>query len=119
MKKEKTFETIIVLALASLICFLLFNVKWLVYLSVVFLVIPLISLKIALIIANIWLTFSNYLGLIMNYILMFVCFYFILVPISFLQKVFGGNQILKKQKGDSYFIKRNHLFTKNDIKNPW
>ncbi|MBZ9630273.1 hypothetical protein LB465_05725 [Salegentibacter sp. LM13S] len=119
MKKEKAFETIIVLALAALICFLFYQKIWLIYLSVALLVIPIISVKVTLIIAQIWFGFSNYLALVMNYVLMFICFYLFLVPLSFLQRLFGGNQILKKQEGDSYFHKRNHLFTSEDINKPW
>lgn len=119
MKKEKAFETIIILALVALICFLVFQKIWLIYLAVALLVIPIISIKVALIIGQIWFAFSNYLGLVMNYVIMFICFFLILVPLSFLQKLFGGNQILKKQEGDSYFHERKRLFTSKDINKPW
>lgn len=119
MKKEKAFETIIVLALVALIGFLVYDKIWLIYLSVTLLAVPIISVKIALFIAKIWFAFSDYIGMVMNYIVMFICFYIFLVPLSFLQKIFGKNQILKKQNGDSYFHKRNHLFTSEDINKPW
>lgn len=119
MKVEKAFETLIVLALTVLICFLVYQKIWLIYLSVALLIIPIISVKVALIIAQIWFGFSNYLGLVMNYIIMFICFFLFLVPLSFLQKLFGGNQISKKQEGVSYFHRRNHLFTNKDINKPW
>ncbi|MDT0687842.1 hypothetical protein [Autumnicola psychrophila] len=119
MKKEKAYETIIVLALVGLICFLVYGNIWLIYLSVAFLAIPLISIKAALIIVKIWFRFSDYLGFVMNYFIMFICFYIFLVPLSSLQKIFGKNQILQKEKGDSYFHKRNHLFTSKDIDKPW
>ncbi len=119
MKKEKAFETIIVLALAALICYLVYQEIWLIYISITLLIIPIISVKLSFIIAKVWFGFSNYLGLVMNYFIMFICFCFILVPLSFLQKLFGRNQILKKQEGESYFHRRNHLFTSNDINKPW
>lgn len=119
MNKEKAFSTIIVLSLASLIFCLLLKIHWLIFLAIGFLVVPLVSIKMAFIISKVWLAFSNYLGLLMNYILMFFCFYFILFPFASLQKLFGGNQIIKKEKGDSFFVNRNHTFTKEDIKNPW
>lgn len=119
MKKEKAFETVIVLALATLVFFLLFDKKWLIYLAIVLLTTPIVSVKTALFISKIWFAFSNYLGLTMNFLLMFICFYLFLVPLSFLQQLFGGNQILKKKEGNSYFHKRNHLFTSKDIKRPW
>lgn len=119
MKKEKAFQTIIILALAGLIGFLIYESTWLIYLSIALLAIPVLSVKLSLFIAKIWFGFSDYLGLIMNYIIMFICFYLFLVPLAFLQKLFGKNQILRKQEGDSYFIKRDHLFTSEDIDKPW
>jgi predicted membrane protein len=119
MKKEKAYETIIVLALASLISFLIFQKIWLVYLSVTLLVIPIASVKVSLVIAQIWFDFSFYLGVVMNHIIMFICFYIILIPLAFLQKLFGGNQILRKKESNSYFQRRDHLFTSEDIRKPW
>ncbi|MUP44952.1 hypothetical protein E0K83_04240 [Gramella sp. BOM4] len=119
MEKTKIFETIIVLALAGLIGFLIFDLIWLVYLVVILLAIPLISVKAASYIAKFWMAFSFYLSTVMNHILLFICFYMFLVPLSFLQKLFGSNQILKKQEGDSYFQKRDHVFTSRDIDRPW
>ncbi len=119
VKKSKAFETIIVLALVAIIGFLIYEQKWLLYLSLVLLLIPVISIKISIGIAKIWFIFSEYFGLLMNAIIMFICFYLFLVPLSFLQKMFGKNQLLKKEGGDSYFHKRNHLFTRDDIQKPW
>lgn len=119
MTVEKGLETIIALALASLIAYLTFNVNWLMYLAIVFLIIAVISKKLTLVIGKIWFAFSHYLGLVMNYILMFFIFYLILTPLSFFQRLTGNNQILKKGSGDSYFHQRNHLYTKKDIEKPW
>ena len=119
VKKEKAFETIIILALAALVFFLIYQKNWLIYLALTILALPIISSKIAIWISNIWFTFSEYFGRVMNMIVMFICFHFFLVPLAFLQKTFGKNQILKKKEGNSYFIKRDHLFTSKDISKPW
>ena len=107
------------MALGVMIFFLIYQKMWLVYFAVVLLTIPLISKKVAFILAKGWFAFSEYLGAVMNYIIIFICFYFFLVPLSFLQKMFGKNQILKKPQGDTYFHKRKHLFTADDIDKPW
>lgn len=119
MNKEKGLETIIVLALVLLIAYLKFEVNWLIYLAASLLAISFISQKLTKFIGKIWFSFSHYLGLLMNQIIMFLIFYFILTPISFLQRLLGNNQILKKENGNSHFHKRNHLYTHDDIEKPW
>ena len=119
MNREKAFETIIVLALASLIASLWLNVQWLVYLALAFLAIGMISKSAAMFIAKVWLGFSHYLGVVMNFVLMFIIFHLILIPLAGLQRLFGHNHIRKKTNGSSYFRPRNHRYTSKDIDNPW
>jgi large-conductance mechanosensitive channel len=119
MNREKALETIIVLAFASLIASLWLHVGWLIYVSIGLLAISFISKRLTALIGKGWLSFSNYLGVVMNYVLMFIIFYIFLSPLSFFQRLGGKNQILKKGKEDSHFYKRNHLYTKKDIENPW
>lgn len=119
MDKEKGLETIIVLALVSLLAFIKFDINWLLYVSIGLLIISIISKKLTIVIGKGWFSFSQYFGVVMNYIIMFIIFYFILTPLSFFQRLFGSNQILKKGNEDSHFHKRNHLYSEKDIKNPW
>lgn len=119
MKREKALETVIVLALASLIAMLWLDVSWLIFPAIGLLAISLISKRLTGIIGKGWLAFSFYLGIVMNYVSMFVIYYFFLTPISFFQRLAGSNQILKKRKTNSHFHQRNHLYTHKDIKNPW
>lgn len=119
MNREKVLETIIVLALATLIASLLLDIDWLIYIATGLLTISIISKWLTNMIAKAWLSFSNHFGVIMNYIIMFVIFYFFLFPLSFFQRLFNKNQIFKKQAGNSHFIQRNHLYTNRDVENPW
>ena len=119
MNREKALETIIVLALAFLIASLWLYTSWLMYLSIGLLTLSFISKRLTALIGKGWLSFSNYLGVVMNYIMLFIIFYFILFPLSFFQRQFNQNRILKKVKGDSHFHQRNHLFSIKDIENPW
>lgn len=119
MNREKAFETIIVLALASLIASLWLNVGWLVYVAITFLGIGIVSKSASMAIAKVWLGFSHYLGMVMNFVLMFIIFHLILIPLALLQRLFGGNQIRRKTNGTTYFHLRNHRYSSKDIDNPW
>ncbi len=119
MEREKAFETIIVLALASLIFSVWLHMEWLVYVAMTFLVIGIVSQRASKVIAKVWLGFSNYLGVVMNFVLMFIIFHCILIPLAGLQRLFGNNQIRSKTSGNSYFLQRKHLYTDKDIDNPW
>jgi predicted membrane protein len=119
MNREKGLETIIVFALVSLIIYLKLDISWMIYFTICLLAISFVSNKITSIIGEIWFSFSYYLGVVMNYVIMFVFFYLILIPLSFFQKLVGNNQILKKKTSNSYFHKRHHLYTKKDIEKPW
>lgn len=119
MTREKAFETILVLALASLIISLWLNVEWLDYVAVALLVIGIVSKRISMQIAKVWIGFSHYFGLMMNFVLMFVIFHFILIPLALLQRLLGSNHIRRKNTGNTYFHHRNHHYSSKDIDNPW
>jgi len=119
MTREKGLETILVLVLASLILYLKFDTKWLLYLSLFFLVVSVISAKLTVIIGKIWFSFSHYLGMVMNVLIMFLIFYIILTPLSFLQKLAQKNKLLQKPNGETYFHQRDHIYTARDVEKPW
>lgn len=119
MNREKALETVLVLALASLLAYLSFEITWLLYISIGFLVAGILFKKLSLLIGKVWMSFAHYFGQVMNYVIMFIIFYFFLMPISFFQRLMGSNEILKKKEGNSHFYKRNHLFSEKDIQNPW
>lgn len=119
MDRQKGLETIIILTLVLLIVYLKFDVTWAVYIALCLLCISIISKKMTIIVGKSWFSFSYYLGVVMNQIIMFIIFYGVLLPLSFFQRLMGSNQLLEKNKSNSYFHHRNHLFTKKDIERPW
>ena len=119
MKREKGLETIVVLTLVCLIGFLKFDANWLIYTGLVLLTIGVISKIATIAIGKYWFLFSFYFGSVMNYVIMFFIFSFILIPLSFLQRLFGHNKILKKNTTESNFHIRNHPYTEKDIEKPW
>ena len=119
MKLEKGYETIIVFVFISLLIYLKFKFDWLIYLAILLLIIALTSKRSAEMIGSIWFSFSNYFGLMMNYLLMSLIYFIVLVPIAFIQKLAGKNKIIQSQQVGSYFHKRNHLYVQKDIEKPW
>ncbi len=109
----------IVLAAAVLIAYLKFEAVWLIYVSLGLLAVPFVSKRLAAFISSGWFSFSHYLGVVMNYVLMFLIFYLILCPVAFLQRAFGRNYILRKKAGGTNFIKRNHTYSPKDLDYPW
>lgn len=116
MSREKSLETIIVLALVSLIISLWRDIHWLIYVSIGLLLVALASKKITNLIGKGWFGFSHYFGMVMNHIILFIIFFLFLLPLAQLQKLSR-----KKQRKDttSYFRKRNHLFGAKDVERPW
>ncbi|ASV32417.1 hypothetical protein [Maribacter cobaltidurans] len=119
MTKEKGLETVLVLALVSLLVYVKFDLDWLLYVVFILLAIGILSKKLTLLIGKAWFTFSQYFGMVMNYLIMALIFYIVLTPLSFFQKLLGKNQILKKGTSESYFHHRNHTFSLKDIQKPW
>lgn len=118
-EREKGLETILVLTLVSLIAFIMLHAVWFIYLALGLLAIGILSKKITIAIGKYWFLFSFYFGSIMNYVIMFLIFSFILTPVSFLQRLVGHNKILKKKKNESNFKVRNHQYSEKDIAKPW
>lgn len=108
-----------VLALASLVVSLWLHVEWLVFVAIIFLAIGILSKRASSAIARLWLGFSHYLGAVMNYVLMCIIFYGVLIPMALLQRLFGCNPIRRKTEEGTYFHLRNHLFSEQDIDKPW
>jgi hypothetical protein len=67
-----------------------------------------------------WMAFAHVLGWINSRIILFIIFFFILTPIAFFARLFGKISFVKSNKNKTtLFINRNHLYTKNDLENPW
>lgn len=59
------------------------------------------------------------LGWINSRILLSAVFFIILAPIAFLYRLVKGDTLNLKSGKSSYFVERDHLYTPDDMKNPW
>ncbi len=67
-----------------------------------------------------WSLLIKALGYINSRILLTVIFFFVLLPISLLSKLFRKEDPMKrKRQTGSYFVVRNHQYTGKDLTNPW
>jgi hypothetical protein len=68
-----------------------------------------------------WTGLSKFLGTISSHCILFVLFFFFLVPVAGLRRLFGKQEMAKgfPEKERSHFHERNHLFNAKDFLNPW
>ncbi|MCR4319082.1 MAG: SxtJ family membrane protein [Candidatus Brocadiaceae bacterium] len=119
--KEKELETIIVLALAGLVLFLIFTQKIFLLISLVLLCVSLLSKKLTSKISRLWLGFSYYIGTVNSKIILTLIFYFFLTPIALLFRLLKKNPLLLRRikNINSYYIVRNYMPTQKDFEKIW
>jgi len=72
--------------------------------------------------AYVWFGLAHVMGTIVSRILLFLVFIFVVMPVGLFRRILGKDTLqLKKWKNskDSVFLTRNHLFSANDIENPF
>ena len=129
INREKALETILVVNTSLNFINLIIsfesyrNIKTsdLFYLIPLFLcILSLFSSKIAILFSKGWYKLSEILGSIVSRIILTIVFYTFLFPLSLFYKVFNNDRItINKPNKASYFVDRNHLFSKKSIENPW
>lgn len=122
MEKYTVLETNAVLALACMIVWYIFSITGFLVASFVFLVLGLFLQKLGELVAKTWLGFGEKIGHFVSSLLLGLCFYFFLTPISFLYRFFQGDTLgLKKSenKESSYFHDRNVQFNQRYFEKIW
>lgn len=121
MDRSKSYQTILVLAVAALIANLFFDKTWLVHLALGLMGLSLLSGWIADKISWLWLEFAEILGSVNTKILFGIIFFLLLTPIALVYRLFGKSNLQLKRKGanESYFSERNHVYEAKDLKNLW
>ena len=122
MKREKIFETILVIIGGLMVLFLILNIKhqYLLVISLGLIVCTLISNYLGEKIVWLWFKLGKILGYINSKILLSIIFYTILFPISLLYKLFNkDNLLLRKKDTSSFYHERNHEYSPMDFENTW
>lgn len=122
MKSEtKTYQGILAMVTGFMLLYLIFNKTWLLYLSASVGVITLVSSQAANLIYKYWMKLAQILGTINSKILLTIIFFLFLTPLSFLYRLLNKDtlQLKKDSSKTSYFITRNHTYTKADLEKMW
>ncbi len=79
-----------------------------------------LSGKLAFYIAWIWMKIGFLLGKMNGTLLLTLVYLLVVTPIAWLKKLFAANTNFKARvKSDTAFVKRNKVFTNDDIQLPW
>jgi len=73
-------------------------------------------------IAYVWFGLSNILGSISSFILLSAIFFLIVFPIGIIRRALGSDSFHQrewKQDTKSVFVTRDHIYTNDDISNPY
>ena len=111
------------LALICLIIVFLLENDLFLFLAMISLVVTMTCPIILKPFAFVWLKLSHYMGTGISKVLLTVIFCGLVIPIGVILKLFGKDSMYTKkwkEDGDaSAMIERNHVYTSNDIKNPF
>jgi hypothetical protein len=66
-----------------------------------------------------WNKIIGIIGIVNNTILLSVIYWLVLTPVALLMRLFKKSPVILKKPAATNFIERNHVFTKNDLNNPW
>jgi len=119
MDKSKKTETLLVIVLG---CVALYQVKRWSVLPEVALVIGLAGLLVPVVRDGVhwgWMKLSEGLGWVSGKVILTVLYFLVLAPLAWLARVRGKIGVRLKAGGESYFKERDHLYTKEDMVNPW
>jgi hypothetical protein len=120
--QKENIDSGLALVLILLLSGLFWKLVWPIKVSVFCILIIMIKPLLIYPFTFIWLNISDLLGKIMSRVILTVVFIFVLVPVGFVRKISGKdnlklNQFKKSDK--SVFVERDHTFTKEDMMNPY
>lgn len=116
---KKIIEGILTVTVGLLIVHLLFDLPVLAKIALGFGLTGLFVPFLAKYIAWIWFKLSEGIGAVTSRVLLTLIFFFVLVPIAFLSRLFTKGDLQLNRKKDSYFTDRNHRYESKDFENVW
>ena len=121
MKRAKQLETIISIILGLSVILLISKNKNVLISIIILASIGLFSTYLTGKIHFLWTKFSEILGGIMSKVILSLLFFLFLFPIALLSRLFTKKDALqlKRTTEPTYYTTRNHLYTAEDLENPW
>jgi len=125
MERSRAAETILVISLGFLGLFLIFHFRretdyfWMLYTSFSLGVLGLASKWLREQIHVFWFWIAEKLGYVTSRIILSIVFFIFLIPFGMLARVFRKDLLFLKKKSGSYYKKRDHIYSFQDLENPW
>lgn len=121
MDKNKSLETIAAIVLVGLVAYWFFRIEAILILSLVLLFIALFIPSLSKLISSYWMKLAELIGGVVSKIILSLIFIIVLIPISFLYKLFNRKEdaLQLKKKDAGYWKETNTIFTPENFKKIW
>jgi len=119
MRWSKSKETLLVLVLAVLVWYRVSRHAFLLWVAGGLVLIGLFLPVLADGIHRVWMKLAELLGGITSRVLLTVIFFIVFVPLGLISRLLGKNDLLVPPTGRSFFKVKDHLYTREDLENPW
>lgn len=70
-------------------------------------------------ISYIWAKLAEGLGWFNSKVILSIAFYVVMTPFALLYRIFNKDSLMLKRRRDTYYISRNHEYSKKDLENIW
>ncbi len=119
-KTVKDIETIGVISAGFIVLYFVFKFNLFLYIALSLLVLGLASALFAKLLTKSWYKLAELLGFISSRILLSGVYFLILFPLAMLYRLFNKDPLLLKKNTDSsLYSERNHVYTAEELENPW
>jgi hypothetical protein len=125
MEKSRATETILTISLGFLGIYLGFYLikdishDWMLYVSFSVGFFGLFWKWLRIQIHVFWFWLAEKLGYVMSRVVLSIIFIFFLIPFGLIARIFRKDLMFMKGGKSSYYKKRDHLYSKEDLENPW
>lgn len=119
MNRTKVLETVLVLVLALGLLYWFNQNKYLLLAAGVLAATGLFIPPLAAAIHWAWMKLAEMMGFVMNKVILTIVFVILVIPLSFISRLFRKNIVKIKPGGSSYFKNRDYTYTKDSLENVW
>ena len=121
MDRIDTFKTVNILALALLIGYIVFDIKWLLWIALLLVFGNAVESRITALIATYWMKFAAIAGNYNAKLILSIMFFLVLTPIASVYRLLNSNIVnhFRKNQRQSYFDDVNKSYIKSDFEKLW
>jgi len=111
--------TLLVIVLGFALLYLVFDRNWMLYAALGLGIPGIISIRLNRLIHIAWIFAGEKLGFVMGKVVLTAIFFFILLPVSLLARLFRKDLMNLRSPGKPRYHQRDHLYSPDDFINMW